>query len=198
MLVPMSPPEAFALRTHVMELPEERRKAIQARLDLTITALNAAGLYERLDAVAETDRVVSDTELEPLNRAYYALRLPCPFLESEQCTIYEQRPAACRELLVTTPSEWCSNMDENPVAPVPVSIRMSTALGLLWSTVRQEAPRLIPLPIALQWAERHLSAQTTGGKGTDILDGFLDRLWRLLSQEFKSRGTTPSHRDDNP
>ncbi|GKS59907.1 hypothetical protein YTPLAS18_34340 [Nitrospira sp.] len=198
MLVPMSPPEAFALRTYVSELPEERRQALQVRLDRTIDALNAAGLYEPLEAVAETDRVVSDPELEPLNQAYYALRLPCPFLESEQCTIYEARPAACRELLVTTPSEWCSNMAENPVASVPVSIRMSTALGLLWSTIRQEAPRLIPLPVSLQWAERHLSAQTTGDRGTAILESFLDRLWRLLSQEFRARGPTPPHCDDNP
>lgn len=34
---------------------------------------------------------------------------PCPFLENDGCcSIYAQRPLACRALLSTKPSEWCS------------------------------------------------------------------------------------------
>ncbi len=187
MLVPMSAPEALTLWRYVLSLPDSERERFEARLARTLATLDAAGLLNRLEAVAETDRTITDEELEPLNEAYYALRLPCPFLEAEDCAIYEQRPAACRELLVTSPAEWCHNMAENPVEPVPVSVRMSTALGLLWASLRGEPPRLIPLPVALRWAERHAAEQETGGKGTDLLDTFLDKLWRLLSQEFTRR-----------
>ena len=34
---------------------------------------------------------------------------PCPFLDnSDRCSIYAQRPLACRALLSTKPAEWCS------------------------------------------------------------------------------------------
>lgn len=189
MLVPMSVPEAFTLREHVRRLPAANQERIQSRMAQTSAALEAAGLLAKLDAVADTDTPISDEALEPLNQAYYALRLPCPFLEAEQCSIYDQRPAACRELLVTSPAEWCNDMEHNPVQAVPVSIRLSTALGLLWSAIKGDAPRLIPLPVALAWADRHAADATTGRPGTELLDTLLDRLWRLLSQEFTQRQT---------
>lgn len=190
MLVPVSAPEVFHLRDALNRLPESDRARLLQRVGQTQAALEAAGLLDRLRAVADTDRAIADEELEPLNHAYYALRLPCPFLDHEQCAIYEHRPAACRELLVTSPAEWCDDLAQNPVQAVPVSVRLSTALGLLWAGLRQEAPRLIPLPVALDWADRHQAEQATGGKGPDILDQFLDKLWRLLSQEFTARQST--------
>src|SRR5262245_5525736 len=105
MLVPLSPPEALALRDYVNQLPGERRSLVLDRVKESQRRLYSAGLLERLQAVADADVAIPDEELEPLNQAYYALRLPCPFLENEMCSIYEARPAACRELLVTSPAE---------------------------------------------------------------------------------------------
>src|SRR5512134_1034918 len=106
MMVPVSPPEAFALRDYVKQLPADRRGPIMDLLD-------------QLQEIANASTPLSDKELDPINRAYYALRLPCPFLENELCSIYETRPAACRELLVTSPAELCSNIVGNPVEPLP-------------------------------------------------------------------------------
>ena len=99
-------------------------------------------------------------EIEPLNHAYYAQSLPCPFLEDEICSIYEFRPAACRELLVTSPQELCQNMATNPIRALPVHLRMGTILSLLWKEFTQGPARLIPLPLAIDWAERHRSENT--------------------------------------
>lgn len=191
MLVPLSVPEVFHLQEAVRALPEDARGRLHARLAQTTMALTKAGLLSQLRSLADTDRPLSDAELEPLNHAYYALRLPCPYLEAERCTIYEQRPAACRDLLVTSPPEWCNDMEKNLVKAVPIGLRLSTALGLLWASHRQEAPRLVPLPIALDWAASHDSLRSTGGPGTTILETFMDRLWRLLSQDFAARGVSP-------
>ena len=184
MLVPVSPPEAFALADRVHALPEEQRRTMLSKVAEAKTKLEQAGLIEPLTALAETDRPLTDEDFEPLNRDYYALRMACPFLENETCSIYEDRPAACRELLVTSPPELCQDIARNPVRPLPVSVRMGTALGLLWSDLTGEAPRLIPLPLALDWAERHRTANRQEWKGAELLDKALDKVWRLLSQAF--------------
>jgi Fe-S-cluster containining protein len=187
MLVPVSPPEAFALHDWVHGLPDEPRRAILRRVAEANKKLEQAGLLGPLTALAETDRSLTDEDFEPLNRDYYALRMACPFLENEACSIYDDRPAACRELLVTSPAELCDDIASNPVRPIPVSVRIGTILGLLWSDLDGEAPRLIPLPLALDWADRHRTANRQQWKGTELLDKALDKVWRLLSQAFTKK-----------
>lgn len=187
MLVPVSAPEAFALHDMVRALPGERRDAIMARVAQARARLEQADLWVRLVELAEADRPLTDEDFEPVNRDYYALRLPCPFLEDEMCTIYEDRPAACRELLVTTPAELCDDLAHNPVKPIPVSVRVSTVLGFLWAELTGGAARLIPLPLALDWAARHQAENRRTWRGAELLDKALDKVWRFLSQEFQQR-----------
>ncbi len=183
MLVPVSAPEAFALRDMVAALPQPRRDHIRRRLDETTALLEQAGLLAQLQQVAETDRPITDEMMEPINRAYFTLKMPCPYLEDEACSIYEDRPAACRELLVTSPAEWCQDMVHKPVRSIPVPIRVSTILGLLWSDLAGGPPRLIPLPLALDWAERHSVEHRAGWKARGLLDKALDTIWRFLSRQ---------------
>lgn len=191
MLVPLSPPEAFSLAEYIEQLPNERREAVERKLQATKADLASHGLLHRLQAVADAEQAMPDEELEPVNRAYYALRHPCPFLENEMCSIYEARPAACRELLVTSPAALCDNLVENAVEPLPVAVRIGTVLGLLWSTVSGGAPRLIPLPLALDWARQHRDAAMKQWTGAHLVDRMLDAMWRILNQEFERRGRSP-------
>jgi len=190
MLVPLSAPEAFALREYVAQLPTDRRTLLLNRLSDTKDRVTRAGLWDRLNDVAEASRSVPDEELDPINRSYYALRIPCPYLEDEMCSIYEARPAACRELLVTSPAELCQDLLQNPVTPLPVSMRIGSILGLIWGTLTSSPPRLIPLPMALEWAERHEKDSRRTWTGSSLLDQVLDNMWRFLSQEFTNRGRT--------
>lgn len=186
MLVPVAPPEAFLLREAVQRMPADQRTRIVTKLDAARARLLRAGLLERLREVTESDRQWSDDEAEPLNRAYYALRLPCPFLEEEVCSIYEHRPAACRELLVTSPAELCQDMVNNPVQALPAPVRGGTVLSLLWAHLFGGPVRLIPLPLALEWAERHADEGRRTWKGADLLQKALEQLWRFLSREAKT------------
>ena len=188
MLVPVSAPEAFALRNHILTLPDERRQALMTKTAEAQSRLQQARLLDRLMDLAENDHPLSDEEMEPINQDYYALRLPCPFLESDLCSIYEHRPSACRELLVTSPAELCQDLAHNPVQPLPVSVRMSTALALLWSELAGGAEKLIPLPIALHWADRHVKESDRRWTGSELLQKALDKIWWFLSHEFLSRG----------
>lgn len=182
MMIPVSVPEAFALDEYVNRLSDSDRLRITRHLEDTKAALRQAGLFEALLELANTPRPLSDADMDALNRAYYALRLPCPFLEEERCSIYDHRPSACRELLVTSPAELCQDLVHNPVEALPVSIRVSTVLGLLWADLTDKVPRLIPLPVALDWAAQHEQDRRQVWKGGELLDRVLDKVWRLLSQ----------------
>jgi Fe-S-cluster containining protein len=182
MLVPLSAPEAFALREYIGRLPEERRQRLLAKIADSQTALATAGLLSRLHQVADDSQQLQDEDMEAINRDYYRLRMPCPFLEEERCSIYEERPAACRELQVTSPAEYCRDMVANPVRTLPVPVRIGTALSLLWAELAGGPARLIPLPIALDWAERrHEQGQRTW-KGMALLEKALDSIWKLLAK----------------
>ncbi len=184
MMVPLSAPEAFALKEVVASLPADRQQRIATRLAQAKSLLLAHGQWHRLLDLSETTRPPDDEALEPINRDYYALRMPCPFLEDEACSIYDDRPAACRELLVTSPAEWCQDMVNNPVEHLPVPVRIGPALGLLWAELTQTPARLIPLPLALDWADRHRRENHSTWPGTHLLDRALDTVWRFLSQAF--------------
>jgi Fe-S-cluster containining protein len=188
MLVPLSAPEAFTLRDYVGQLPVDRQTLLLDRLRDTKDRLIREGLWSQLNDTAEASTMAPDEELESINRSYYALRVPCPYLENELCSIYEARPAACRELLVISPAELCQDQVQNSVEPLPVSMRMSSILGLAWGTLTDSPPRLIPLPMALEWAERHEEESRRTWPGSALLDQVLDQMWRFLSQAFQKRG----------
>ncbi len=192
MLVPISAPEAFALQEAIGKLPPQRRQVTLQRVAEARSRIEQAGLLTRLTEIAESQRQLTDEEFEATNRDYYALRMPCPFLEHEVCSIYEDRPAACRELLVTTPAELCQDLAANPVRPLPVAVRISTALALLWSDLVGGPARLIPLPLALEWADRHATEGAQTWQGPHLLEKALDKVWRLLNEAFNHQAAWPS------
>ena len=110
-----------------------------------------------------------------------------PLFDNEVCSIYEDRPAACRELAVTSPATHCQNMTNEAIRPVPVAVRISTTLSLLWAELTGTAPRLIPLPLAFDWAMRHRAEQTQRWPGTELFEKALDKISRYLSQEKAHR-----------
>lgn len=189
MLVPISVPEAFALAQAIDRLEQSERSRRLAKLDLAQQQLARAGLLTKLSSLAESPDPVNDEAVEPLNRAYYALRMPCPFLDDEVCSIYADRPAACRELAVTSPATECQDMTRHTVQPIPVAVRISTALSLLWADLTATTPRLIPLPLAVDWAKRHQAEQTQRWAGTDLFEKALDKIGRYLGQDTARRSS---------
>lgn len=191
MMVPIAPPEAFALMEFIRSLPGEQQQRIAQRFAASKSILLAHGLWHQLVDIGESSGPPDDAALEPINQKYYALRMPCPFLEDDACSIYEQRPAACRELLVTSPAEQCQDLLANPVEPIPVPIRIGPVLGLLWGELTETPVRLIPLPTVMDWVERRRHERQGTWQGSQLLDAALDKVWRFLSQgmtESKNQG----------
>ena len=185
-MIPVSPPEAFALVDVVKTLPDAHRARIRQKLDDTRSRLKDAGLLPILRDLAESTRQRTDEELDMINRVYYALRLPCIFLEDEMCSIYEHRPAGCRGHLVSSPPELCQDTEKNPVQELHIPVRAGTVLSILWAELNGGPVRLLPLPVAFEWAENHQDLKQKTFKGMDLLNRALDGLGKFLHQSFSS------------
>jgi Fe-S-cluster containining protein len=47
-----------------------------------------------------------DKDMPPVME-WLAMKLPCPFLENGQCSVYDRRPLSCRAHIAVGPPDWC-------------------------------------------------------------------------------------------
>jgi len=167
-LVPISRTEGEALLALIEAMPSERRKAVRARFAAAEAAIVQAGLAER---GARSDRESARSD-RALSVAYFALGVPCPFLEKESCSIHPDRPLVCREYLVTSPAELCAGPAQEGVTPVPVP-----KLSLAAQRLQDEADSWFPLAMLFAWS-RKMRAPAKRRAGTEWIQRFLKGLSR--------------------
>lgn len=114
-MVPVSFFEADALAHWFEALPENRRAELERRFHSALLALREAGVIENLVSDGWTADEESATRLAI---DYFHAGVACPFLENESCSIHPIRPLSCREYLVTSPPDLCSDPSVNQVAGV--------------------------------------------------------------------------------
>jgi Fe-S-cluster containining protein len=137
-LVPVSRTEGERLLQLMETMPAERRDALSKRFAAAEAAIEGAGLKERGE---RRDR--------ELSAAYFAARIPCPFLEDESCSIHPERPLVCREYLVTSPAELCAGERQEGVTPVAVPKVSMAARGL-----QDASDDWFPLALLMDWSRR--------------------------------------------
>ena len=148
-LVPISDVEARHLAGLVQALPDEARHGVERRFVAAAERFAELGLLERLhDAVTLDER----EERRRLGLEYFAAGVPCPFLVDESCSIHADRPLACREYLVTSPPERCTQPRPGEIEHVPIPARLSTALMRTAADGAATSPRWLPLVLALEGA----------------------------------------------
>jgi len=156
-LVPLSVPEAFGFLQEVLEMPTSHQKLVQrlcllkARQILRKTPPEK-GVVQTRNLTLENSAIGSPYGLdyESLSRWYNGLKLSCPFLGDGICTIYKNRPLACREHYVT--GSRCG-YGESEKLELPV--RMPEVLGLLASELEGRSVEAVMLPLALLWYEQN-------------------------------------------
>jgi Fe-S-cluster containining protein len=150
--VPVTPPEAYALLRLVEELPEPRRTEVKERFADRVRQLTDAGLT---DSFLHRDPAATPADARTLAERYFSLGLVCPFLDDDACSIYPDRPFVCRQYLVTSPVELCSDPMNTPVKRVKMPIAAAGAT-LTVAEERIGTPQhTVPLTLALQYAEQH-------------------------------------------
>ena len=158
-LVPVSRTEGERLLQLVETMADERRETLKTRFAAAEAAIEAAGLKDRQGR--------SDREL---STAYFAMGVPCPFLEDESCSIHPERPLVCREYLVTSPAALCAGAKQEGVTPVAVPKVSMAARGL-----QEDDDDWFPLAMLMAWA-RTRPRKTAKRTGPEWVQRFLKRL----------------------
>ena len=68
---------------------------------------DATQIHERLQQLAARYRNLPAADPQSRQLRWKALGIPCVFLFEGQCSIYEERPLACRSFFALTPSDLC-------------------------------------------------------------------------------------------
>lgn len=168
-LAPVSEAEAVHLAEVVDSWPAERQAELRERFRATLEALGTHGLLKRLRRPASLKSLAARRKI---GEEYFRLALPCPFLEEERCSIYPQRPLACREYLVTSPAENCRNPGPGAIHRVPLPLKFSEILYTFGDGFGAQSSRWLPLVLALEWAARHARRQPAF-PGPQLFSNFL-------------------------
>lgn len=135
--VPISEVEVYQIAELVEAMEEPRRTEIKQRFSEATAHFHKIGWYERF---AEHTKMASSLKFDEgypqgmaLVMEYFGEGIPCPFLENESCSIHQNRPVACREYLVTSPAENCSNPTPANIKMVELAIKPSRGLKNLGS-----------------------------------------------------------------
>lgn len=167
-MVPLSIPEVFYLRDLVCSQPPKVQQIITQRFDSIVDILKQQGLYGELE---KPD--LGDNEHLNIAKRYWQLKLSCPFLSNGTCTIYPVRPLACREYHVTTPAEWCSDPYSHPIEKPKLNVAMPVLLARLSADLLDMPVKLIPLTLALSWAEANIDIHRRTWPGKWLFEKFL-------------------------
>ena len=158
-LVPISRSEGERLLDLVEAMPKERRGEIKRRFAAAEAILEPAGFARPAD---RTDR--------ELSTSYFALGVPCPFLEEESCSIHVERPLVCREYLVTSPAELCAGPAQEGVTPVPVP-----KFSLAARKLQDDKDEWFPLALLMAWS-RSRPKNSSRRTGPEWVQRFLKNL----------------------
>lgn len=122
--VPVTELEALNLAKVVSKMPEHRQKRIRQRFADAQAVLADAGLEDSLQNIASLD----NESRRDLGVKYFSLRIDCPFLEQQSCSIYSDRPLECREFLVTSEPKYCDELNVNEIKHIDSKLRLTPAL----------------------------------------------------------------------
>ncbi len=169
-LVPLSIPEAFRLNDEVMALPEQfRQQFTQSFVDAAEKILGNENKDFDLN-----ESSANQLQVTQISKWYSDLQLSCPLLFDDLCTLYEQRPLACREHIVTDSADLChiDSAGEPRVAPMPASIL--DALGQLTAELLDSQTDAVILPLAMPWAQDNVELSRRTWPAKIMVDRFMD------------------------
>jgi Fe-S-cluster containining protein len=196
-LVALAPPEALDLADWVAGLPPERQAVVRGRFAAVLHRLEEAGLLAPPGPDGQRMMLAQragsqSTVVHDLSWRYFSLHIDCPLLENNLCLAYERRPMVCREHHVVSPAENCSRPDGRGVSRIEVRLEMTGALARTTAGLLGESPRTIPLPLALEWAEKNGPALRQKRDGVELLRNLVGEIDPRCNEPFTDRAGAPS------
>jgi len=173
-LISISEFEALFLCTVMDELPKGVKARVLKRFSAAVEIMERSGILARvIDAYSHhlLDREV----MNQVQKAYFRLGIPCPFLEDAKCSIYPARPFICRQYLVVSDPARCEKLFRpgNEIDKVMHPLDLASAAGA-FNGVDLERTRAVPLVLSRLYRGM-LSARTwpTTEAGS-VITGFIE------------------------
>lgn len=185
-LVPISVPEAFWLPKEIFTGPNpQRRKRMRACLLASRRILRHQPPKLFINQKLQTPQGPSDMNL--ISNWYKNLKLQCPFLDNQICTIYQARPLACKEHMVTGSPKACKGgLEKAQVVEIPVP--MTDVLALLAAEIEETEPEAIIMPLLLAWCDGNIKRSHRTWPAAVMLDHFVNII--NTSQSRKRQAIT--------
>ncbi len=173
-LVPLSVPEAFRLSEELSAMPADKsRTLLQSSLDTARTILEQRPREFDMNGLAPADSGIRSNRL---GTWYGGLKLRCPFLSDGLCVIYENRPMACREHVVTGSAALCDVEGTNQPQVVKMPVSILECLGQLTAELEQSDVEAVMLPLALPWARENIERSRRTWPAVTMVERFVDIL----------------------
>jgi Fe-S-cluster containining protein len=150
--VPITSVEARMLSEWIDAQPEERKTILRARFRQTAERLRQSGIAE---SIREASLPLDSEKIHTLGLKYFALGIPCPFLEEERCTIHEIRPLRCREYLVVSPAEHCAHPETKEIISIKPPVLLSHVLEKWSPSGDARSFEFILLTLLDEWVAEH-------------------------------------------
>jgi Fe-S-cluster containining protein len=180
-LVPLSIAEAFRLIEDLQAVPLPRRQALLAAFQVNARRVVEAGPPELPPELPASTPAERSHAVEATGRWYNGLELDCPFLVQNLCTLYSQRPLACREHMVRTDESACEGFQPCAGETLQLPVSALDMLVELVSELEGEEPEAVMMPVAVEWArmhprraERTWPAKTVFGRFVEMLQDASD------------------------
>jgi Fe-S-cluster containining protein len=154
-IVPLSVPEVLRLKEEISAAPEYRRISMARACLLAARHILSQKPPEPFMRQTAEVSVASHVDLNLLSDWYASLNITCPFLCDRACTIYTQRPLACREHFVKDSARACRN-HRGVAEVVEMPVQVPNALAQLASELESTSVEAVILPLALVWCEENL------------------------------------------
>lgn len=170
--VTCSPPEAFRILDDVNSLGSSAKQRHLSSLAVAADRYAKSGVAQAA-AARDSDDSNAGSNID-ISAAYWREnKFDCPILRDGACSLYESRPTACREFLVTSPAELCASY--NP-ARVPIPFSMEMTLSIWAGRIEQLKPTMIPLVNILAWSTNKATRAARTWRAPQIARTFLEVL----------------------
>ena len=172
-LVPLAVPEAFRLTEYIYSRPRDLRDSMLRMCLLAARDILNEEPPEFIVPRAETDLNDSSSFLSDLSKWYVGLGVSCPFLSENICTIYENRPSACRDHFVHGGGTSCADTDV-VIEPVKMPVPMVEVLGQLAGEFEDREVEAVILPLTPLWCEQNVERSGRRWSSRDMAERFVD------------------------
>jgi Fe-S-cluster containining protein len=182
-LTPLSIPEAFRLSDELLSMPADTgRVVLESYLGSAQKILDNM-LADFDEGSGDHQNNIPDShQVSRLSSWYAGLKLACPFLSDGLCMIFENRPTACRENIVTESAEICEVQGQDGTQAFKIPVSIAEALAQLAAELEQSSVEAVMLPLALPWAEENRQRGERTWPAPMMVEKFVNILKEMASR----------------